>query len=329
MKVSWRRFFGRRQNLLALTILLVMAAVAVAAPRLAPQDPENPMPFKRVGERFDRLPRPPSAENPLGSVPFRLDAAIPGVIVGDETFPQLDIYYTLIWGTRSAFRFGLTVTLLTASFGILVGAISGYAGGAINGVLMRMTDAFLGFPAIAAVWLFQRSIFSGAQINPFGLPVELRPLEIFLSGLGIDAIMLALIFFSWMPYARVINALVIQLKQVEYVTAARSMGASGARILFRHLLPNAISPAIILAARDVGGLVILETAFTFIGLGGSSAWGVLLVAGRNFIIGLSGNPLTYWWTFLPVSLALVFFGLAWNMLGDGLNTELNPRKRGE
>lgn len=327
MKVNWRHFFGRRQNLVAIVILVVVAAVAIAAPRLAPQDPENPSPFKRVGERFDRLPRPPSAENPLGSVPFRLDAPIPGVIIGDETFPQLDVYYTLIWGTRSAFRFGLTVTLLTATFGILVGAISGYAGGVINGLLMRITDAFLAFPPIAAVWLFQRSIYSGMQVNPFGLPVPLRPLEAFLGGFGIDPIMLALIFFSWMPYARIINTMVLQLKQVEYVTAARSMGATGTRILFRHLLPNAISPAIVLAARDVGGLVILETAFTFIGLGGSSAWGVLLVAGRNFVIGLRGNPLTYWWTFLPVSLALILFGLAWNMLGDGLNKAINPRER--
>jgi peptide/nickel transport system permease protein len=198
----------------------------------------------------------------------------------------------------------------------------------INGLLMRLTDAFLAFPAIAAVWVFQRAIFTGSQVGIFGLPLPMRPLETFLGTFGIDAIMLALIFFSWMPYARIINTLVMQLKQVEYVRAARSMGATGTRILFRHLLPNAISPAIVLAARDVGGLVILETAFTFIGLGGSSAWGILLVAGRNFVIGLRGNPLTYWWTFLPVSLALILFGLAWNMLGDGLNKALNPREKG-
>ena len=72
-------------------------------------------------------------------------------------------------------------------------------------------------------------------------------------------------------------------------------------------------------------MVILESAFTFIGLGGSTEWGVLLVAGRDYTIGLGGNPLTYWWTFLPATLALVFFGIGWNLLGDGLNTLLNPR----
>lgn len=330
MRLNWRRFLSRRQNVVALLILVVFVATAAAAPTLAPQpDPANAMPFKRVGERFDRIPRPPTAENPLGTVPFRQDAGLPGVIIGDEDAPQLDVYFTLIWGTRSALRFGLTVTLLTATFGILVGAISGYAGGMTNGVIMRVTDAFLAFPAIAGVWLFQRAIFAGAELNPFGFRVPVRPLEQFLDGLGIDAIMLALIFFSWMPYARLINALVVQLKSREYVLAARATGATGTRIVFRHLLPNAISPAIVLAARDVGGLVILETAFTFVGLGGNSAWGVLLVAGRNFVIGLGGNPLTFWWTFLPISLALVLFGLAWNLLGDGLNTALNPRESGD
>jgi len=95
--------------------------------------------------------------------------------------------------------------------------------------------------------------------------------------------------------------------------------------MLRHLLPNAIAPAVVLVARDVGAMVILESAFTFIGMGGNTEWGVLLVTGRDYVIGMGGNPLAYWWTFLPVSLALVFFGVGWNLLGDGLNTMLNPR----
>ena len=85
---------------------------------------------------------------------------------------------------------------------------------------------------------------------------------------------------------------------------------------------------VVLGARDVGAMVILATAFTFIGLGGSTEWGMLLVAGRDYVIGAGGNPLTYWWVFVPTTLALILFGIGWNLLGDGLNTVLDPRITG-
>ena len=90
----------------------------------------------------------------------------------------------------------------------------------------------------------------------------------------------------------------------------------------RNLARWSISMPPVLSTR---AMVILESAFTFIGLGGSTEWGVFLVEGRDYTIGLGGNPLTYWWTFLPATLALGFFGIGWNLLGDGLNTLLNPR----
>jgi peptide/nickel transport system permease protein len=232
---------------------------------------------------------------------------------------QLDVYHTLVWGTRSALRFGLMVTLTTACLGVLIGAISGYSGGAVNGLVMRITDAFLTFPALAGVWLLGQVMMPA---SPLGEPT---PLLKTLINLKLSPVMLTLILFSWMPYARLINANVIQLKQTEYVQAARAVGARNVRIILRHLLPNALSPAIVLAARDVGGMVIVESAFRFVGLGGATEWGVLLVAGRDYVIGMSGNPLTYWWVFLPATLALVLFGIGWNLLGDGLNTLLNPR----
>jgi peptide/nickel transport system permease protein len=118
---------------------------------------------------------------------------------------------------------------------------------------------------------------------------------------------------------------VARLKQEEYAMAARTIGATHLRIILRHLLPNGIAPAIVMAARDVGGMVILEAAFTFIGVGGGSPWGMLLVSGRDWIIGPGGNPLAYWWVFLPATLAVILFGVGWNLLGDGLNSALDPR----
>ena len=310
---GWKRFLSlwptvpalRWGNLLGLAIVGCYLLAAIAAPRLSPSDdPGHPSPFKVVGNRFsDMTPRPPSKEARLGTVPG-----------------QLDVYHTLVWGTRSALRFGLITALGAACLGVLVGAISGYMGGLVNGLLMRITDAFLSFPIIAGVWLFRHLL-----LPPRFDSVSTSWLQRTMLDLKLDPVMLTFILFSWMVYARVINTNVTRLKQVEYVVAARSLGAGSARIMLRHLLPNAIAPAVVLVARDVGAMVILESAFTFIGMGGNTEWGVLLVTSRDYVIGMGGNPLAYWWTFLPVSLALVFFGVGWNLLGDGLNAMLNPR----
>ncbi|MGH2536428.1 MAG: ABC transporter permease, partial [Candidatus Promineifilaceae bacterium] len=234
MRGGWRRFFGRAQNWVALAIIGLVVAVAIAAPALAPPaEPGSTSELKRGGDVGGPLPQPPSAEHPLG------------------TTQAFDVYHTFVWGTRSALRFGLTVALLSAGFGVLLGAVSGYAGGPAEAAILRVTDAFLAFPAIAAIWLLRRTVFEGAFIESAGL-VELTPLTEALFALKIDAVTLALILFGWMPYARIVNASVAQAKRAEYVLAARASGASPGRILFRHVLPNAAAPAVVLAARDVG-----------------------------------------------------------------------------
>ncbi len=325
--IRWRRLLGSKETIIGLLLVTLFVSVALAAPWLAPQpDPSNPSPFKSSGQQYQRFPEPPSAENPLGTTPQIQNLPLYGLKPGQDAAYQWDVYYTLIWGTRSALYFGLVVTFLTAVFGILIGAVSGYLGGNVNNVLMRVTDAFLAFPAIAAIWLFQRVFFANL-FNPFVDFEALSRWELALNRLQIDPIMVTLIFFSWMPYARIMNNMVSQLRQTEYVQAAESMGASGVHIIFQHLLPNAISPTIVMAARDIGGMVILACAFIFIGFGGRVAWGIMLVTSRDFVIGISGNPFTYWWTYVPISLALILFGVAWNLLGDGLNEALNPHRR--
>jgi peptide/nickel transport system permease protein len=293
-----------------------------------PHDPENPSPYKEIESEFYQLPTPPDSVSPLGTVP-KPPISGPGIPTGQGPSHRWDVYHSLIWGTRSALRFGLITALLTAAFGVAVGAVSGYAGGTLGSVTMRVTDAFLAFPAIAAIWLLERVFFSGL-ITPFGFEVQqFRPFEQVMIDLQIDSIMIAFILFGWMPFARIVNTTVDQVRHTDYVSAAQSLGAGGSRILVHHILPNAISPAIVLIARDIGAMVILACALIFIGIGSAKylVWGVVLVGARDYIIGSGGNPFTYWWVFLPIALFLILFGMGWNLLGDGINTALNPRSQ--
>lgn len=314
-----RHFFSRWQNWVALLLVLFFVFVAVAAPLLSPQDPANPGPVKVVGRRFDLKPNPPSSIAPLGT-----------------TSHQISIYHALVWGTRSAFAFAGMVTIISAVVGVLIGIISGYFEGWLNSILMRLTDAFLSFPVIAGVVVIQQLITillysAGVRIYPNG------PLLILPSGdftydipfwyaqlLKIDPVMVALILLSWMSYARIMNTVVLRLKRADYIFAARAVGVRNRRIIFKHLLPNAIAPAIVLAAKDVGAVVVLQATFGFIGFGKGSPWSLLLVNGRDWIYS-PGGIFTYWWVFFPATLAIILFGLGWNMLGDGLNDALNPR----
>jgi peptide/nickel transport system permease protein len=324
--INWRLFLRQRQNWLALFLVLAFAFIALAAPILAPPDnPENPLPFKITEQAFARIPHAPSAESPLGTVPQIRDLPQFGLIPNQDALYHWDVLYTLIWGTRSAFRFGLVVSLTAATLGVLIGAVGAYFGGRTNRLLLFVTDTFLAFPVIAVAWLIQRIWFFDIY-NPFLDPSTLSPWESILYTLKLNPIMLALILFSWMPYARLVNTTVGQLRSAEFVTAARAIGATESRIIFRHLLPNAISPAVVYLARDIGGVVVIASALTFIGFGGDIAWAIMLVSAREFVLGLSGNPFVYWWSFLPIALALTLFSLAWNLLGDGLNVALNPRR---
>ena len=290
-------FLSRGLNVVGLVIVCFFVAVAIAAPSLAPrEDPDVASDFRRVGRTFDRVPHPPS------------EVARMGTLSG-----QIDVFFTVVWGTRSALRFGLLAAFGSATIGTLIGLVSGYLGGWVNKLVMGIVDAFLAFPAIAGLWLVQRVFFSADQGGAF------TGLAHFLSMTRAEPLLVTLILFSWMPYARIINAGTLRLKQADYVQAARALGSGGTRILLRHLLPNSISPVIVLVARDIGGMVMLAAAFTFVGFSGGSSWGGLLALGRDWIIGPGGNPFTYWWTYLPATLALLLFGIGWNLLGDGLN----------
>jgi peptide/nickel transport system permease protein len=316
----FRRFFSRWQNWISVLVILAYIAVAVAAPSLSPNDPKNPGAFIRVGRATEGEPQPPSEEALLGMLPF-----------------GIDVYHALVWGSRDALQFGLIVTVSTALFGILYGAISGFAGNRLGSFMIRVADSFLAFHAIAGlVFLQQLFLTTSASMGNLGFfspffPETVdpqAPVPVIQSLLEhVNPLMLSLIVFSWMPYARLVHSIVLTLKQTEFIQAARALGGSSFWIIRKHLLRNSTGPAIVLAARDVGGVVLLQATLTFVQIGGDSVWGAMLSQGRNWVIGPGGSLLRYWWVFLPPTLAVMLFGIAWNMFGDSLNDVLEPTSR--
>ncbi len=313
-------FFLRWQNWLGLLLVLFFVLMALAAPLLSPMDPKDPGVFKKVGhtraEKLGFTPRPPSDIAPLGTLPN-----------------QYSVYHTIVWGSRDALRFGLIVVLISGLFGIVWGAGAGFAGGTVNTVMMRVADAFLAFPVIAGVVFLQQLmamavnaaggmyIFNffgqGSRINTVGPPTAI---EIVLG--YISPMMLSLILFLWMPYARMTNAMVISLKNTEFIHASRALGSSSIRTLLHHIIPNSLAPSVVLMARDIGGIIVLQATLTFIHLGGDSPWGDMLSQGRSFLINI--GSFRYWWVYLPATAAVMLFAIAWNLLGDGLNDVLDP-----
>ena len=309
-------FLRHWQNWLSLSLVLVFVFVAITAPYLSPHDPKEPGPFKVVGRIVESRPQPPDETAILGQLPR-----------------GLDVYHSLIWGTRDALSFGLIVTIVSALFGILYGAFSGYLGGRIGAWMLRISDSFLAFPPIAGlVFLQQLYITSISSLGGFlydgviysysNTPIGATVIQHLLE--RVNPLMLSLIVFSWMPYSRLVHSIVITLKQTDFIQAARALGGSTTWILRKHLLRNSTAPAMVLAARDVGGVVLLQATLTFIGLGGESVWGTMLADGRNWVLGPGGNLLTYWWVFLPPTIAVMLFGIAWNMFGDSLAETLSP-----
>lgn len=313
-----RRFFSRWQNWIATLLVLAYFGVAIAAPIISPDDPKAPGPFMRVGKATRGEPQPPGETAVLGMLPY-----------------GYDVYHALVWGSRDALQFGLIVTVSTALFGILYGALSGVVSQRISGLLMNIADSFLAFPPIAGVVFLQQlfaatvAAMGGMYFNHpnFGQIVEVQgPVTLIQTLLEtVNPLMLSLIVFSWMPYARLVNSIVLTLRQTDFVQAARALGGGPFWVIRRHLLPNSVTPALVLAARDVGGVVLLQATLTFIGIGGGSIWGSMLSQSRDWVIGPGGSLLTYWWVFLPPTLAVMLFGIAWNMFGDGLSDVLDPR----
>jgi peptide/nickel transport system permease protein len=317
-----KRLLTNPTSLIGLLLLLGFVIIAIIAPWLAPP-PENardPYMIPRYG--FSPDPQPPSEEHFFGT-----------------TEGQYDIFYGVVWGTRTAFRIGVVITIFTTVIGLTIGSISAYHGGWLDEILMRVVEVFQAFPfLLAAITLTSvlQTIYGRGEAGPLMLSAKFLALVAFgrSPAKPVDPIqlqiltgMLAIIVFGWMTYARVIRGNILALRELDYVQAARVIGVSSPRILFRHMLPNAVFPVLVIASMDIGAYVLIFAALSFLGLGaqrGYADWGQMINFARNWIPSLS----THWYIVVYPGMAIVLFVLAWNLVGDVLRDILDPRLTG-
>ena len=309
-------------SLAGIIMLLMFLIIAIAAPLLAPVPERSRDQYIIPRDGFSTTPNPPSDEHPFGT-----------------TEGQYDIYYGVVWGTRTAFRIGVVITFITTSIGIFVGSISGFYGGWVDELLMRITEIFQSFPFLLAAITMTSVLQTIYGRGEAGALIFLAKIVAFLTfgqsfaedldpvQLQILTGMLAIIFFGWMTEARVMRGNILSVKEYEYAMAARTVGASDMRILFRHLLPNAVFPILVISSMNIGSYVLTFAALSFLGLGaqrGYADWGQMISFARNWVPSL----VEYWYIVVFPGLAIVLFVLSWNLVGDALRDILDPRLRG-
>lgn len=295
------------------TVLIAFfVLIAVLAPVLAPPATDDPYKIPRDG--FKSEPKPMGSEwnSRPPPLPFWWEA-ITGkdewVHIFGTAQGQYDIYYGVIWGTRTAFKTGLAVVISTVLIGVIVGSVSAYYGGWVDNILMRIVDVLYVLPGLMA------TLILAAVLTP-------------VIGRSVLPVMIALIAFGWLGYARIIRSDILSVKQRDFVLAARVIGVQDSRILFRHIIPNAIFPTLVLASLGIGDVVLSFAALSFLGIGvelGYADWGQVLAFARNWITSLN----TYWYIIVWPGVTLVLFVLGWNLVGDALRDVLDPRLRGK
>lgn len=282
-RAGWRVGAFRRHRSLYLGAAVVLVAVLVAL--AAPLV----APMDPLEQRLPARLRPPIWEA-RGVAPH---------LLGTDEFGR-DVLSRIVYGARVSLAVGVLVVLVAAPFGIVVGTLAGYYGGRLEALLMRAADAQHALPGIL-----------------------LAIIVVSVLGPDIRNLIFVLAVSTWVIYARIVFTSVRALRERDFVTAAAALGASDARLMTLHILPSALSPVIVVSALQVGRVMLLEAALSFLGLGvppPQPSWGGMLADGRNRLL------VAPWIATYPgVALALTVWGI--NMLGDGLRQLLDPRLR--
>ena len=259
-------------------ILLGVVFCAVLAPIISPASPHEQL--------LSRALKPPMWTD--GHTTF---------LLGTDHLGR-DFLSRLIYGTRVSLIVGFFAVFLTGSVGLIVGLISGYFGGKIDFVLMRLVDLVLSFPFILL------ALATIAIVGP-----------------SLTVLILVMSMRIWVIYARVVRGEVLSLREQEFIQAARSIGGSHFRIIFRHILPNVLAPVVIIASLYLGRMIIIEAGLSFLGLGvppPTPTWGGLLSDGKVHLY-------TAWWVVTFPGLAITLTVLGSNLVGDWLRNVLDPR----
>ena len=273
--------FMREWPVIPAAILVLFAVFAIFAPLLSPHDPTH-------GQLNERATPPAWLEG--GSTRFLLGADALG----------RDVFSRIVYGTRVSLAVAGIVLVGGAIGGTALGMISGWSGGQIDEILMRIVDFMMATPFILVALVL---------VIVFGPSVEL--------------IIMLLIVFSWDSFGRQIRGETLQLKTRDYIAAAQISGASTYRILFKHLLPGVVNTVLVIMSLRVGNLIITESILSYLGVGippPTPAWGLMVAEGRDYLN-------TAWWISFFPGLAILLTVLAFNFLGDWMRDRFDPRLR--
>jgi peptide/nickel transport system permease protein len=274
---------ARELPLLPLAILVPFVLIALFANVIAPYDPTDPIPGAKIFEP-----------------PYWMAGGSARWLLGTD-FQSRDVLSRLIFGARVSLIVGVTGTLVAGTIGTTMGILSGYLGGWVDQVIMRVTDAWLALPAL----IF--AIFLATMIGPSMWNI---------------VIILGIVY--WTRYARVIRGEVLSLREREFVKLAEIAGASRLRVILRHILPNVTNSAMVLASLTIGVVIIAEASLSFLGVGvppPQPAWGSMLSDGRSML--MVGD----WWLTVFPGLCILLVVLATQLLGDWLRVRLDPQLR--
>jgi len=283
--IAWRRFKKNRAALAGLIFIGTIVFMALFSPIIARYPPNYLASFIEEG----RIRVPPSSRYLFGTD-----------YIGHDVFSQI------VYGASAALYVGFGAAAIAMSLAILVGLVSGYYGGLVDNILMRITEIFLVIPFLLILLVFLQVITTLAPSGVGGLSMV-----IFIIGL-----------FSWASNARIIRGEVLRIKQYEFIEAAKSLGASQGRIILRHILPNVLHIVIVLTTLQIAGAILVEAGISFLGFGdpNSITWGQQLQ-------GASDAVKEAWWEGVFPGLFITLLVLGFSLLGNGLRDALDPRLR--